>query len=144
MLEWEVSMVQSRDAMRVSFELHFAPDTRWALHRTRMTRANVESSVPRRCENLSESATTNHHGGNALADGVTTFDRQLRRRVVWILSGLLALAFVAMVGCGSGSAGTTDATVADSATTAPTTGEARVNSNNPRVEFVTSMGTIVL
>ncbi len=81
-----------------------------------------------------------------MADGVTTFHRRLRRSVVWILGGLLALTLVAAAGCGSGSGseGNTDATATDSVTTAQTTGEASVNSNNPRVELVTSLGTIVL
>ncbi|MHB9148633.1 MAG: peptidylprolyl isomerase [Thermoleophilia bacterium] len=87
---------------------------------------------------------TNDHGGDALADSMTMGDRKVRRRIVWAIVGLLATAIVAIAGCSSGSTDTTGGTAVGSVTTIPTTGEVSVNSSDPRVELVTSMGTIVL
>jgi len=88
-----------------------------------------------------------------LADTITTPDRQAARRPIWVLALLVAVA-LAVMGCSSGSTTTTGGSAADQTTTIPTTadttattqtiGEVSVNDSNPRVELVTSMGTIVL
>lgn len=90
---------------------------------------------------------TNDHGGDALADTTTTGDRGDRkviRRIVWAIVVLLATAIVVIAGCGSGSTDTTGGTAVGPVTTIPSTGEVSVNNSNPRVELVTSMGTMVL
>ena len=98
--------------------------------------------------------TTNYHGGDPLADIEAPHRPRARRRFTWAVA-LLVSAALGVTGCGSGptsttvtaATGTTATTTTSAASdtvTVTTTGEVSVNDSDPRVELITSMGTIVV